>query len=59
MTTAPATTCPRCDHYAYDTVCDQYEKQPCCGYVTNVDDLGDPDEHFEKCVNAPAWMKDD
>ncbi len=57
-TTHP-TTCPRCDHEAYDTACDDYEAQPCCGWITGVDQLADPDEHFDTCKNAPSWMTDD
>ena len=53
------TDCPRCDPQAYDVDCDEYEAQPCCRYVTGVDQLTEPDEHYETCVNAPAWMTDD
>ena len=52
-------TCPRCDHDAYDTDCDEYENQSCCGYVEHIDSINDPDSHHEECVNAPAWMKND
>jgi hypothetical protein len=43
---ASFTDCPRCDHEAYDTDCDEYEIQPCCDLIVHVDDLA---EHTDDC----------
>ena len=57
--TAPATTldCELwCGHEAYDVQCSDYQAQPCCGAIVNVDDAHEPNQHLETCPNAPAWM---
>jgi len=56
------TTPPECElwcgHEAYDLRCSDYQAQPCCGAIVNVDDAHEPDEHVDTCVNAPAWMRE-
>ena len=50
--------CPqRCGHDAYDLACSDYSAQPCCGYVTNTEDLGDSDNHETDCKNVSEWMR--